>query len=69
MTHSKRTKLSQNRATSLGQRALSLQPHSVLWQKQLASPDQAEFALCEQTILEISRPIMGMLMVGVLVHE
>jgi hypothetical protein len=64
MTHSKRTKPSQNSVTSLGQHAVSAQPHSAVRQKQLASPGQAEFALCEQTILAVSRPIMVMLMVG-----
>jgi hypothetical protein len=61
MTHSKRTKLSQNSATSLGQHAVSAQPHSAVRQNQLASPGQAEFALCEQTILAVSMPIMVML--------
>jgi hypothetical protein len=63
MTHSKRTKPSQNSVTSLGQHAVSAQPHSAVRQKQLASPGQAEFALCEQTILAVFRPIMVMLTV------
>jgi hypothetical protein len=57
MTHSKRTKPSQNSVTSLGQHAVSAQPHSAVRQKQLASPGQAEFALCEQTIFDVSIPI------------
>jgi len=35
-----------------------------LRQNQLAAPDQAEFVLCKQTILAVSRPIMVTLIVG-----
>ena len=65
MAHSERTRPSRNGAASLGQRAVSPQPHPALRQNQLAPPDQAEFALCEQTILEVSMPIMLMLIADV----
>src|SRR5215207_2334927 len=58
MAHSERTRPSRNGTASLGQRAVSPQPPSALWQIQLASPDQAEFALCEQTILAMSSPMV-----------
>src|SRR5215207_9919559 len=58
MAHSERTRPSRNGTASLGQRAVSPQPPSALWQMQLASPDQAEFALCEQTIFAMSSPIV-----------
>ena len=50
MAHSERTRPPRNDATSHEPRAVSPQPPSAVRQKKLASPDQAEFALCEQTI-------------------
>src|SRR5437764_15229631 len=64
MAHSERTRSSRNGAASLGQRAVSPRPHSALRPNQPASPGQAEFVLCEQTILAVSRPIMLMLIAG-----
>src|SRR3712207_6803115 len=56
MTHSERARSSWNGAASLGQRAVSPRPPSALRQNQLASPCQAELALCEQTIFARSSP-------------
>src|SRR4051794_9844168 len=64
MVHSERTRPSRNGGASLGQRAVRPRPRSTPRQNQLASPGQAEFALCEQTILAMSRPIMVMLTLG-----
>jgi len=58
MAHSERTRPPRNDATSHEPRAVSPQPPSAVRQKKLASPDQAEFALCEQTIFAISSPIV-----------
>ena len=49
---------SRNGPASLGQRAVSPQPHSALRPNQPASPRQAEFVLCEQTIFAMSSPIV-----------
>src|SRR3954468_16168329 len=63
MVHSERTSPSRNGTASLGRLTVSRRPRSALRQNQLASPDQAEFALCEQTILAVSNPIMVTLIV------
>src|SRR5215213_6752751 len=64
MARSERTRSPRNGGASAGQRAVRSRPRSALRQGQPAPPDQAEFVLCEQTILAVSRPIMVMLMAG-----
>ena len=61
MAHSERTRSSRNGGASVEQRAVRPRPRSALRQNQLASPDQAELVVCEQTILAVSRPIVVML--------
>src|SRR4051794_10421476 len=64
MAHSERTRPSRNSGASAGQRAVRPRPRLALGQNQLASPDQAKFVFCEQTILAVSMPIMLMLIAG-----
>src|SRR5689334_18662398 len=56
MARSERTRSPRNGGASAGQRAVGSRPRSALRQDQPAPPDQAEFVLCEQTILARSRP-------------
>src|SRR3954452_1523984 len=64
MARSERTRAPRNGGASAGQRAVRSRPRSALRQDQLTPPDQAEFVLCEQTILAVSRPIMLMPIAG-----
>src|SRR4051794_13504855 len=64
MARSERTRSPRNGGASAGQRAVRSRPRSALRQDQLTPSDQAEFVLCEQTILAVSRPIMLMPIAG-----
>src|SRR3954452_5007273 len=56
MARTERTRSPRNGGASAGQRAVRSRPRSALRQDQPTPPDQAEFVLCEQTILAMSRP-------------
>src|SRR5690242_12647868 len=64
MARSERTRSPRNGGASAGQRAVRSRPRSALRQDQPTPPDQAEFVLCEQTILARSRPIMLTLLIA-----
>ena len=63
MVHSERTRSSRNGAVALDRRAIRPHPPPALRQDQLALPDQAEFALCEQTIFVLGW-VVGLTVLG-----